>query len=93
MTLELEFLGILKAALLPVAGIASLAVAFWLILRRQPPAGTVVARLGGLTWHQSQFCRGWLITGSSGSGKTTSGINQIAPGVPERPELGWPLRG
>ena len=37
-----------------------------------------VARLGGLTWRRNQFCRGWLITGDTGSGKTSSGINQLA---------------
>ena len=37
-----------------------------------------VARLGGLTWKRTQFCRGWLITGDTGSGKTSSGINQLA---------------
>ncbi len=37
-----------------------------------------VVRLGGLTWKRNQFCRGWLITGDTGSGKTTSGINQLA---------------
>jgi hypothetical protein len=36
-----------------------------------------VARLGRLTWRRSQFCRGWLITGDTGSGKTSSGINQL----------------
>ena len=37
-----------------------------------------VARLGGLRWKRTQFCRGWLITGDTGSGKTSSGINQLA---------------
>jgi len=37
-----------------------------------------VAQLGGLTWKRNQFCRGWLITGDTGSGKTSSGINQLA---------------
>ncbi|MBK8000414.1 MAG: type IV secretion system DNA-binding domain-containing protein [Verrucomicrobia bacterium] len=37
-----------------------------------------VARLKGLTWKRSQFCRGWLITGDTGSGKTSSGVNQLA---------------
>jgi type IV secretory pathway TraG/TraD family ATPase VirD4 len=37
-----------------------------------------VARLGGLIWRRNQFCRGWLITGDTGSGKTSSGINQLA---------------
>ncbi len=38
----------------------------------------LVAQLGGLIWKRNQFCRGWLITGDTGSGKTTSGINQLA---------------
>jgi hypothetical protein len=37
-----------------------------------------VAQLGGLAWKRNQFCRGWLITGDTGSGKTSSGINQLA---------------
>ena len=37
-----------------------------------------VVQLGGLTWRRNQFCRGWLITGDTGSGKTSSGINQLA---------------
>jgi Type IV secretion-system coupling protein DNA-binding domain len=37
-----------------------------------------VARLGSLTWKRNQFARGWLITGDTGSGKTSSGINQLA---------------
>ena len=42
------------------------------------PRPAYVARLGRLTWRRSQFCRGWLITGDTGSGKTSSGINQLA---------------
>ena len=41
------------------------------------PSSPRVARLGRLTWRRSQFCRGWLITGDTGSGKTSSGINQL----------------
>jgi hypothetical protein len=37
-----------------------------------------IAKLGNLTWRRNQFCRGWLITGDTGSGKTSSGINQLA---------------
>jgi hypothetical protein len=37
-----------------------------------------VAKLGSLVWRRNQFCRGWLITGDTGSGKTSSGINQLA---------------
>jgi hypothetical protein len=47
-----------------------------------------VARLGGLTWKRTQFCRGWLITGDTGSGKTSSGINQLAHQVFQN-ELTW----
>jgi len=32
-------------------------------------------KLGNLTWDRNAFCRGWLITGSTGSGKTQSAIN------------------
>jgi hypothetical protein len=30
----------------------------------------VTARLGGFTWSRNDFCRGWLITGDTGAGKT-----------------------
>lgn len=42
-------------------------------VRRSP----VVAKLGGLTWTMEDFCRGWLITGDTGSGKTRSGITPL----------------
>ena len=42
------------------------------------PKSRIVARLKGVTWRRNQFCRGWLITGDTGSGKTSSGINQLA---------------
>lgn len=48
------------------------------ILRSPRERKTFVAQLGGLTWKRGQFCRGWLITGDTGSGKTSSGINQLA---------------
>jgi hypothetical protein len=51
-----------------------LIITAWLLLSRKRH----VARLGGLTWKRNQFCRGWLITGDTGSGKTSSGINQLA---------------
>ena len=49
-----------------------------LALVRSAQPQCCVARLGGLTWKRTQFCRGWLITGDTGSGKTSSGINQLA---------------
>jgi len=54
-------------------GILLLIVVARLLLSRERH----VARLGGLTWRRNQFCRGWLITGDTGSGKTSSGINQL----------------
>ena len=30
--------------------------------------------LKGLTWDRNEFCRGWLIRGKTGCGKTKSGI-------------------
>lgn len=36
-----------------------------------------IVRLKGLSWSREDFCRGWLITGDTGSGKTRSGINQL----------------
>ncbi len=42
---------------------------------RQP--GRVILRLGGFGWTIEDFCRGWLITGETGSGKTLGGINTM----------------
>jgi type IV secretory pathway TraG/TraD family ATPase VirD4 len=63
--------------LLLAVGLLLAEIAAWLLFvprKRQP----CVARLGGLKWKRNQFCRGWLITGDTGSGKTSSGINQLA---------------
>jgi hypothetical protein len=56
-------------------GLALIAALLLLVPRNRK---SIVARLGGLTWKRTQFCRGWLITGDTGSGKTSSGINQLA---------------
>ena len=64
-----------KPALL-ICGILSVLVALWFLFAGK--AKTCVAHLGGLTWRRNQFCRGWLITGDTGSGKTSSGVNQLA---------------
>lgn len=34
-----------------------------------------LVRLKGFKWNLNDFCRGWLITGMTGSGKTTAAIN------------------
>lgn len=40
-------------------------------------ASPVVLRLGGFTWRLEDFCRGWLITGQIGTGKTTGAVNAM----------------
>lgn len=40
-------------------------------------ASMVVLRLGGFTWTLEDFCRGWLITGQIGTGKTSAAINTM----------------
>lgn len=62
--------------LLATAGSVLALFALWLLIPGKRTGR--VARLGGLTWKRNQFCRGWLITGDTGSGKTSSGINQLA---------------
>jgi hypothetical protein len=59
----------------PVAILLLIIVALFLLIPRRRKSQ--VARLGRLTWRRNQFCRGWLITGDTGSGKTSSGINQL----------------
>lgn len=75
--LDLHFLGTHQELLLIAAAAVLVTVALWLLFvpRRKVH---VAARLGGLVWKRNQFCRGWLITGDTGSGKTSSGINQLA---------------
>jgi len=36
-----------------------------------------IVRLKGLAWKREDFCRGWLITGDTGSRKTRSGITPL----------------
>ena len=42
--------------------------------RTQAPA---ILRLGGFSWDMFSFCRGWLITGQVGTGKTVAAINTM----------------
>ncbi len=37
----------------------------------------VILRLGGFSWDVFSFCRGWLITGQVGTGKTVGAINAM----------------
>ena len=66
---------------------ATLAAAAWLALgrgSRKPP----IVELAGLKWTREDFCRGWLITGDTGSGKTRSGITPLLYQVFKN-EPGW----
>ncbi len=47
-----------------------------------------IVRLGGLSWTREDFCRGWLITGDTGSGKTRSGITPLLYQIFKN-EPGW----
>ena len=37
----------------------------------------ILLRLGGFSWDVHSFCRGWLITGQVGTGKTAAAINTM----------------
>lgn len=45
--------------------------------RSRRPAANLVLRLGGFQWTLEDFCRGWLVTGQVGSGKTSGAINTM----------------
>ncbi len=48
-----------------------------------------VLKLGGVTWKEADFCRGWEIDGRTGSGKTASGVVPIIYALKSnRPEVG-----
>ncbi len=53
--------------------------AFAILFSAKSPRGTnrTVVKLAGFKWTRADFCRGWLITGDTGSGKTRSGITPL----------------
>lgn len=55
---------------LALSGVSLLA---YLISSKKP----IIVKLFGLKWDQDDFCRGWLITGMTGSGKTIGAINNL----------------
>jgi hypothetical protein len=75
----------IRAALL---GMAILLLIITVHLLADPKRKSLVAKLARLRWKRNQFCRGWLITGDTGSGKTSSGINQLAHQVFQN-ETNW----
>lgn len=56
-------------------------LALWSLYRamttHRTPAVPIVLRLGGFAWRQDDFCRGWLITGQIGTGKTSGAVNTM----------------
>jgi len=44
---------------------------------RRRPRPPPILRLGGYSWDIFSFCRGWLITGQVGTGKTVAAINTM----------------
>ena len=60
-----------------IAGTLWLLALVALLTSRRKPTRRPIVRLAGLTWAREDFCRGWLITGDTGSGKTRSGITPL----------------
>jgi hypothetical protein len=56
-------------------------LSFWQLYcaasRSRRPVANVVLRLGGFQWTMEDFCRGWLVTGQVGSGKTSGAVNTM----------------
>jgi hypothetical protein len=57
------------------------ALALWQLYsaasRTSRAAAKIVLRLGGFAWTQDDFCRGWLVTGQIGTGKTAAAVNSM----------------
>src|SRR5690242_5476325 len=60
-----------------ISAIFTLIAAYAATAKTKPSKSQYVVELKGFAWKQEDFCRGWLITGDTGSGKTRSGINQL----------------
>ena len=59
-----------------VAAILAAIAAYAATAKGKAGKSKFIVRLKGFAWTREDFCRGWLITGDTGSGKTRSGINQ-----------------
>jgi type IV secretory pathway TraG/TraD family ATPase VirD4 len=57
--------------------IAALFFGFGIFAMVRLDEGRHIVKLKGLHWTRQDFCRGWLITGDTGSGKTRSGITPL----------------
>jgi hypothetical protein len=64
----------------PLLSGAFFALSFWQLyaaLSTGKAREPIILRLGGLAWTTSDFCRGWFVSGETGSGKTLGGINRL----------------
>ena len=62
--------------LIGACGLLSLWQLYSAAMHRSRRSRTIL-RLGGFAWSMEDFCRGWIITGETGSGKTLGGINTM----------------
>lgn len=63
------------AEALACIGVVSVVFGAFIMLHNR--RGQIVCRLKGMVWNRQTFCRGWFISGATGSGKTLSGIRQL----------------
>ncbi len=81
----LEGWSILASAFFGVISGSLVVISFWTKTR---PANEVL-QLGGISWNEEDFCRGWEIDGRTGSGKTASGVVPIIYQLKKnRPDVG-----
>lgn len=71
------FISLPRPASFVTSGVFGAVAIYAAVVSRNPNRSKVMVRLKGLAWTREDFCRGWLITGDTGSGKTRSGINQL----------------
>jgi hypothetical protein len=58
-------------------GILGLWQIYCSVTAKRRKRSSVILRLGGFSWDIFSFCRGWLITGQVGTGKTVGAINTM----------------
>jgi hypothetical protein len=63
--------------LFPLLGFGLLSVWLFCVAVTARLGSPIILRIGGLKWTMDDFCRGWLITGRPGTGKTTAAINRM----------------
>ena len=59
------------------AGFATTGVAVLLFACLTIRTEKTIVRFGSLAWNRRDFCRGWLVTGDTGTGKTKRALNSL----------------